>query len=51
MLLIIAIVLFLVVLAGLFAWSYGPTLQRPGSFIAAICALLLFLLAIRVLPI
>ena len=46
--LLIALVLFIVVLAGLFSWSFGPQYQRVGSFVAAICALLLFLMAVGV---
>jgi hypothetical protein len=48
--LIIAIILLIVVLAGIFSSYANAAYGRPGGFVAAIAALILFLMAIRVLP-
>ena len=47
--LLIAIILFLVVLAGIFSYRVKAGYQTIGSFVAAVAALLLFLLAIHVI--
>jgi hypothetical protein len=46
---LIAIILLIVVLAGVFSYRVSATYQSAGSFIAAIAALLLFLMAIHVI--
>ena len=45
---LIAIILFIIVLAGVFAPLYNATYGRVGSFVAAIAALVLFLMAVGV---
>jgi hypothetical protein len=47
--LLIALILLIVVLAGIFAYRYRAGYQAVGSFVAAIAALLLFLMAINVI--
>jgi hypothetical protein len=47
--LIIALILLIVVLAGIFAYRWRATYATVGSFVAAIAALLLFLMAIGVI--
>lgn len=47
--LVIAIILLLIVLAGIFSYRVNALYQNAGSLIAAIAALLLFLLAINVI--
>lgn len=47
--LVIAIILLIVVLAGIFSYRINATYQSVGSFVAAIAALLLFLMAIGVI--
>jgi hypothetical protein len=49
LLIIIAIVLLIVVLAGIFASYVNPAYGKVGGFVAAICALLLFLMAVNVI--
>lgn len=49
--LLIAIILFIVVLAGIFSYRVNAAYQGAGSFTAAIAALLLFLMAIHVIHI
>jgi hypothetical protein len=44
--LLIAIVLLIVVLAGIFAYRMNAAYHSIGSFVAAIAALILFLMAI-----
>ncbi len=44
--LLIAIILLIIVLAGIFAYRYRATYAGVGSFVAAIAALLLFLMAV-----
>jgi len=46
---LIAIVLFIVVLAGIFSYRINAAYHTVGSFVAAIAALLLFLMAIGVI--
>ena len=46
---LIAIILFVIVLAGIFSYRVSAGYQTVGSFVAAIAALLLFLLAINVI--
>jgi len=46
---VIAIILLIVALGGIFSWRYNATYQGPGSILAAIAVLLLFLLAINVI--
>jgi hypothetical protein len=46
---IIAIILLIVVLAGIFSYRYRASYQTVGSFVAAIAALLLFLMAVGIL--
>jgi len=47
--LLIALILLIVILACLFVGRYRAEFATPGSFIAAICALLLFLMAVGVI--
>lgn len=47
--LLIAIILLIVVLAGIFSYRINVAYQTVGGFIAAIAALLLFLMAIGVI--
>jgi len=47
--LLLAIILFLVVLAGIFSYRINAAYQGIGSFVAAIAALILFLMAIQVI--
>jgi hypothetical protein len=47
--LLIAIILLIIVLAGIFSYRFNPAFQTAGGFIAAIAALLLFLMAIHVI--
>jgi hypothetical protein len=47
--LIIALILLIVVLAGIFAYRYRASYATVGSFVAALAALLLFLMAIGVI--
>jgi hypothetical protein len=47
--LLIALILLIVVLAGIFAYRWRAGYQTVGSFVAAIAALLLFLMAIGVI--
>jgi hypothetical protein len=47
--LLIALILLIVVLAGIFAYRWRAGYQTVGSFVAAIAALLLFLMAINVI--
>ena len=49
--LLIAIILLIIVFAGVFAYRVNAGYQHVGSFIAAICALLLFLMAVGVIHI
>jgi hypothetical protein len=42
--LLIAIILLIIVLAGIFSYRINATYQSIGSFVAAIAALLLFLM-------
>lgn len=49
--LLIAIILLVVVFAGIFAYRVRPGYQTVGSLVAAICALLLFLMAVGVIHI
>jgi hypothetical protein len=49
--LLIAIILLIIVLVGIFSYKVNATYQNAGSFIAAIAALLLFLMAIHVIHI
>jgi hypothetical protein len=49
--LLIAIILLIIVLAGVFSYRVSTTYQGAGSFIAAIAALLLFLMAVHVIHI
>jgi len=44
--LLIAIILLIIVLVGIFAYRYRATYAGVGSFVAAIAALLLFLMAV-----
>ncbi len=44
--LLIALILLIIVLAGIFAYRYQAKYAGPGSFVAAIAALLLFLMAV-----
>jgi hypothetical protein len=44
---LIAIILFVIVLAGIFSYRINATYYSIGSIIAAIAALLLFLIAIN----
>lgn len=46
---LLAIILFVLVLAGIFSYRFNASYQSIGSIIAAIAALLLFLLAINVI--
>ncbi len=46
---LIAIILLIVVLVGIFSYRVNAAYHTVGSFIAAIAALLLFLLAINVI--
>ena len=47
--LLIAIILLIVVLAGIFAYRANAAYGTVGSFVAAIAALLLFLMAVGVI--
>lgn len=47
--LIIALILLIVVVAGIFSYRVNATYQGVGSFVAAIAALILFLIAINVI--
>jgi len=47
--LLISIILLIVVLAGIFSYHINVAYQGVGSFVAAIAALLLFLMAIHVI--
>jgi hypothetical protein len=47
--LLIAIIFLIIVLAGIFSYRVNATYQGVGSFVAAIAALLLFLMAVHVI--
>ena len=49
--LIIAIILLIIVFAGVFSYRINASYHSVGSFIAAIAALLLFLMAVHVIPV
>ena len=49
--LLIAIILLIVTFAGIFSYKVNVTYQTLGNFVAAIAALLLFLMAIHVIHI
>ncbi len=44
--LLIALILLIIVLVGIFAYRYRAAYAGVGSFVAAIAALLLFLMAV-----
>ncbi len=46
---LIAIVLFIIVLAGVFSYRINAAYHVVGGFVAAIAALLLFLMAVGVI--
>lgn len=47
--LLIAIILLIIVLMGVFSYHINAAYQGVGSFVAAIAALLLFLMAVHVI--
>jgi hypothetical protein len=49
--LLIAIILLIVVLGGIFSYRINASYQMAGGFVAAIAALLLFLMAVNVIHI
>jgi hypothetical protein len=46
---IIDIILLIVILAGIFSYRVRATYQTSGGFVAALAALILFLIAMRVI--
>jgi hypothetical protein len=48
---VISIILLIAILGGIFSYHVNQAYQTLGGFVAALCALVLFLIAIRVIHI